>query len=363
MTRLLRAAMDWVMVTLPDACSGWLLQAYRRPFVFLLAVVVLPLAILFVTAQTVNTALWRRQSLHNLHVTARLASEIVDETLGETFRFEQMLAAEPAFADALRRRDQRQLSQRLQEAMAFLPRVDLVTAISPEGIVVASAPSRPELPGRIVVEEEFFLGARQGGWRPYVSAVYLRDEPPPAKVVSVVLPVMQGEKVVGLVQFQHLVEEIKSWLQKLRVEPDGFLYVVDHRSQLVVHPFQLLPGKPKIVSDWPPVAQPLPPEGTSLAFTDRKGRRWLSGVHAIGQTGWRVVAVQPEASALKVLHQVLWPLGMLMGALALLLVLLSHRWAQLQESSMNLLRQNTKLLKQLQQRKTLGPGRKEGSDP
>ena len=50
MTRLLRAAMDWVMVTLPGACSGWFLQASRRPFGSLLAVVVLPLAILFVTA-------------------------------------------------------------------------------------------------------------------------------------------------------------------------------------------------------------------------------------------------------------------------------------------------------------------------
>ena len=353
MTRFLRAAMDWVTMTLPDAFSGWLLQAYRRPFAFLLGVVVLPLAILFVTAQTVNTALWRRQTLHNLHVTARLASEIVEETLGETFRFEQMLAAEPAFAEALKRRDQAQLGRRLGDALAFLPRVDLATAITPEGIIVASAPSRPELTGRIVVEEEFFRGAARGGAHPYVSAVYLRGDPPPAKVVSVVLPVVQGDRVVGFVQFQHLVEEIKSWLQKLRVDPDGFLYVTDHRNQLVVYPFQVLPGKPKFVSDWPPVAQPLSPDGTSLVFADRKGRRWLAGVHPVGATGWRVVAVQPEEAALRVLHRVLWPLGLLMGCLALLLVLLSRRWAQLQESSMNLLRQNTKLLKQLQQRKTL----------
>lgn len=353
MTRAIAAVVDWITVAIPDAFSGWLLQAYRRPFGFLLAVVILPLGILFAAAQTVNTALWRRQTLHNLHVTARLASEIVDETLGETVRFEQRLAAEPAFAEALKRRDRVELSERLQETMAFLPRVELATAISSEGVVMASFPVRPELTGRIVVEEEFFLGAKQGGWHPYVSAVYLREEPPLAKVVSVVLPVVQGERVVGVVQFQHLVEEIKSWLQKLRVEPDGFLYVADHRRQLVVHPLQILPGKPKVVSDWPPVAQPLLPDGASLAFADSKGRRWLSGVHPVGQTGWRVVAVQPEASALKVLHQVFWPLGILMGALGLLLVLLSRRWAQLQESSLNLLRQNTKLLKQLQQRKTL----------
>ena len=130
-------------------------------------------------------------------------------------------------------------------------------------------------------------------------------------------------------------------------------YVTDHHDQLVVYPFQVLPGKPKVVSDWPPVAQPLSPEGASLSFADRKGRRWLAGVHPVGTIGWRIVAVQPEEAALRVLHRVLWPMGILMGGLALLLVLLSRRWAQLQESSMNLLRQNTKLLKQLQQRKTL----------
>ena len=150
MSRLFSAIVDWITVAIPDACSGWLLQAYRRPFGFLLAVVILPLGILFAAAQTVNTGLWRRQTLHNLHVTARLASEIVDETLGETVRFEQTLAADPSFAEALKRKDRVALSGRLRETMAFLPRVDLATAINAEGVVVASFPVRPELTGRIV---------------------------------------------------------------------------------------------------------------------------------------------------------------------------------------------------------------------
>jgi hypothetical protein len=155
------------------------------------------------------------------------------------------------------------------------------------------------------------------------------------------------------------VEEIKSWLQKLRVEPEGFLYVADHRGQLVVYPFQVLPGKPRSVTDWPPVAVPLGEEGASLIFRGSSGKRWLAGIHPVGDTGWRVVAVQPEAAALRVLSRTLWPTAGLVALLMLLLVILSLRWARLQNSTMDLLRQNTKLLKQMQQRRALGPG-KEG---
>src|SRR6185295_7737927 len=69
----------WVTETVPDAFSGWLLGAYRRPLRFLLTVVILPLVILFATVHAIHVSLWQRHILHNLHVTARLAAEIVDE--------------------------------------------------------------------------------------------------------------------------------------------------------------------------------------------------------------------------------------------------------------------------------------------
>ncbi|MBI4342155.1 MAG: cache domain-containing protein [Candidatus Omnitrophica bacterium] len=344
----------WFTQTLPDAYSSWILEGHRRPLTFLLALVVLPLAAIFFLTHLMNVSLWREQSLKNLQVTARLASEIIDETLTESFRFEQLLAAQPEFRQAMRRRDRVQLTPRLQQTLAFTPRVEAALVMTPEGQVVASMPESPALAGRSLMDDEPFLGAQQGGWHPYVSAVYLREGPLIEKVVGVVWPVLDEGEVIGLLQFQHQVEEVKSWLQKIRVEPDGFLYVVDHHSQLVIFPFQILPGKPRVVSDWPPVALPLTDEGASLAFTDRRGgHRWLAGVCPIGTTGWRVVAVQPEGSALRVLHRILWPLGILVGLLALILVAVSMRWAQVQSLSLRLLRQNTKLLKQSQQRRTL----------
>ena len=138
---------------------------------------------------------------------------------------------------------------------------------------------------------------------------------------------------------------------------------MDHRSQLVVYPFQVLPGKPRVVADWPPVAHPLTASGATLVFRDaRTGRRWLAGVAAVSDTGWRVVAVQPERAALRILYRLMWPLGILAAFLAALLVAFSIRWARLQAFSLRLLQQNTKMLKQMQQGKTLDQLKKPKED-
>lgn len=350
----------WVTETVPDACSAWLLRAYRRPLRFLLTAVVLPLVLLFATVHAIHIALWQRHILHNLHVTARLASEIVDETLEETLRFGRLTASHREFTAAVQARDADALRRQLEEAISFLPRVDRALVADPDGHVISAYPATPDGLEPPVSGEEPFESARRGGWHPYVSAVYLRQAEPIEKVVSVVLPLEAGGQVVGVLQLQHRVETVKAWLQKLRVEPEGFLYVTDHRDQLVVFPFQVLAGTPKVVADWPPVAAPLGASGTSLRFEDSKHRPWLAGVHPVGETGWRVVAVQPERAALRVLDQLLLLMGSVVFLLALLLSAFAMRWARLQDSTMQLLRQNTKLLKQMQQKRTLG--RKEGEE-
>ncbi len=165
------------------------------------------------------------------------------------------------------------------------------------------------------------------------------------------------------------VESIRSVVQQVRMDPEGFLYVADQRSQLVVYPFQVSAGGPKPASDWPPVAQPVSASGHALMFREEgrppppkllvwgRGKRWLAGVHPIGTTGWRVVAVQPDEAALRLLHQTLWPLGVLIVLLLAVVVVVGRRWAALQELNLRLLEQNTKLLKESQQRWTLERGK------
>jgi hypothetical protein len=99
-----------------------------------------------------------------------------------------------------------------------------------------------------------------------------------------------------------------------------------------------------------------------LVFRDSQaGKRWLSGLHPVGTTGWRVVAVQPERAAFQTLYRVFGTLGILLLVLLGVTTFVSLRWAKLHALSQHLLRQHAKLLKQFQQQRTLD--RTKPSDP
>lgn len=332
---------------------GWL-SAYRRPWPFLIVLIVFPLCLVLWLTYRSSLSLTRQQALHNLHTIARLASEIVDQTLQETLRFEELLAAQPEFVKALKRGDRVSLTQRIYEILPFSLRVDAVIVLTTKGEILATSPNALESVGLFVTTDEPFHRMQKNGWQPYISGVYLRAGPQIEKVVSVIIPIRDDESVIGLLQVQHRVETVKSWLQKIRLEPEGFLYVVDHQNQLVVYPYQILPGRPKRVDDWPPVAHPLFAEGATLLFRDPKtNHRSLAGLHPIGTTGWRVVATQPEQAALETLQRMFRSLLLVMLFLCAFMAMVSWRWARVHACSLELLRRNTLLLKQLQQRRIL----------
>lgn len=345
---------------LQNAFTAWLLKVYRKPLRFLLILVILPVGLTVAVTYQVNLSLARQQALNNLRMTAQVASEAVTRTLDEVILFEQLVASRTDFIEAASRRDQAQLTMLLQQMLPLLPGADRALVAATDGKIVASTATldAADLAKQSVSDQEAFRGAREGGWRPYVSAVHVRDEQDFEKVVDVAVPVTQESSVAGVLFIEFQVNVVRSWVQKIRVEPEGFLYVVDQKGQLVVYPFQVLPGKPKRVSDWPPVAQPLTPQGWGMSFQDiREGRQWLAGAFPIGGIGWRVVAVQPEVAVLWLVYRVLATMSLLVVILLVLVVIVSLRWAALQALNMRLLQQNAKLLKQSQQRWTLERGK------
>ncbi len=340
---------QWFHVSFPRLLSDWLLRFYRRPLSFLLGLVFIPLLIVVVAAYQVNARLLREQSLHNLGITARLAAEIVDRTLQETWRLEQLLAQE-GLADAIKTRRPEAMQRQLEALVQLMPTAVSAHMLDVSGRVLAAYP--PALERASAAEEGWFREAREPAWHPSVSAVYLQDEAdgaPRPKVVSVTCPLLGHDDVLGLLQVEYRVDDVKSWLQTVRVEPEGFLYVVDQQDQLVVYPYQVLPGTPKRVSSWPPVAQPVDRAGSTLVFKDRHQRAWLAAVQPVGRTRWRVIATQPADAAMRTVSHVFVWLGLMCVLLFGLIVLISLRWVRLHEFSLDLLRQNSKLLRQLQQ--------------
>ena len=346
----------WLTITLPQRFSSWLLHSYRRPVGLYLGVVVVPFFLIVGSTYRSSVALWRRHTMDNLRVMARLGSEILGETLDETLMLEQLVAAQPAFVEAVAQADAPAVQHQLEDAFHFIRRVNTALVVSPEGRVLAAAPDQG-MAGRSIAEHESFQEPKQHGWRPAISGVYLREGPELEKVVSLSLPIRQGERVVGLLQVEQRIEEIKSWLQKIRVSPRGFLYVVDQHDRLVVFPYQLIPGTPLVVSDWPPVARPASDAGGTLVYRSAKtGERWLAGVYPVGRIGWRVVTTQPERAALQTLRAVFAVLALLVLLAVGLVAAVGSRWLRMHAFSLQLLQQNARLLKQLQQRRFYGQG-------
>ena len=92
-----------------------------------------------------------------------------------------------------------------------------------------------------------------------------------------------------------------------------------------------------------------------MAFRSEKtGKRWLAGLYPVGRTGWRVVTVQPEAEALRTLRGVFLVLGLLVLVAVSLIAAIGSRWLKVHAFSLDLLQQNARVLKQLQQRRFYG---------
>jgi C4-dicarboxylate-specific signal transduction histidine kinase len=348
-------------IALPPAVSrvlsAGMLRFYRRPMLFLFGVVVLPLALTVAVVYRIQRQRAIAQSLQHLAVTSRLAAEIVERTLAQTLLIEALLAEEPDVQQALARGDAEALVQRVIHLLGLVPALQEAAFVRSDGTVLAAVP--PKDPGASVAEAPWFQQARDGD-APLLSPVYLAGG---LKVVSVATPVFgsSGQRL-GVLHVLYGVDDVRDWLQTVRVEPDGFLYVVDHRQQLVVHPRQLLPGRPKRVADWPPVARPLDAGALTLAFREpRTGRAWLAAAHPVGSRGWRVVATQPRHEALRTVHRIFLWLGVLLLAVLWLVLLVCRRWARMHDFSLHLLRQNAKLLRQVQQHRTLGRRRPDGS--
>ena len=327
-----------------------MLRFYRRPMLFLFGVVVLPLALTVSAVYRIQRQLVLEQSLQHLAVTAWLAAEIVERTLAQTLQIEALLAQEPDVQLALKRGDAEALSQRIVRLLGLAPALREAAFVRADGTVLAAVP--PNDLGASVAETSWFQQTR-GGDTPLISPVYLADG---RKVISVATPVFgSSAELLGVLHVLYGVDDVRAWLQTVRVEPDGFLYVVDHQQQLVVHPRQILPGRPKRVADWPPVAASLDAGAAQLTFQEPRTRRtWLAAAHPVGQRGWRVVATQPRREALRTVHRIFLWLGVLLLAVLAMVLLVCRRWVRMHDFSLHLLRQIAKLLRQVQQQRTLG---------
>ncbi|MBI2103965.1 MAG: cache domain-containing protein [Candidatus Omnitrophica bacterium] len=332
------------------AFSWWLLKLYRQPAAFFALLLVIPSAAVCLWLYAVNERQWRTQEGQDLLVAARLAARIIEEELTRTREIADAVAGRPAFTDAFRRQDRPALTAALRLLVDVTPAIDRVMAIDPAGRLLA------EVPARAAAEPPFPDPSDQppaDGTQP-VSGVYLRDQASGEKVVGVSSVVREGEDALGVLQVQYRLQRLSRWLEKVRIEPAGFLYVADRQGFLVAYPFQLLPGKPKDVSGWAPVSREVSAQRPLIRFQQgHPARAWTAAVVAIDPFGWRVVAQQPDAAMLQPFRHLVWSFGCLLLLIAGGFGSLGLRWARLHRATLRLVAQQARLLSLSEQRRLM----------
>lgn len=343
MTPPIRFRLPW------QVFPAWFLVLYRNPLVFLTCLLLVPLSLVCVWLSTEGERRWRAQESADLLVAARLASQVMTEELSRIGHLEEAVAARPDLIAALKRQDQAALSDELRFFLDLTPHLTRAAIMDGTGRLLAEA--QAELPATPNTFPQTPPQAPPG----QVSRVYLYDEVSGEKALGMSSLIQEGETVLGAVQAQLRLGAIARWLEKIRIEPGGFLYVVDHEGFLVAYPFQLLPGRPKNISAWPPVTAPASAQGALIRFQQGRPKRpWTAAAVAVDPFGWRVVAQQPDAAMLKPLHQLVASFVSLIVFLAAVIGVLALRWTRLHDATLGLLAQQTRLLKDREQERLRG---------
>ncbi|MBI4354298.1 MAG: cache domain-containing protein [Candidatus Omnitrophica bacterium] len=328
----------------------WFLRLYRHPVLFLTTVLVVPIVAMALWLIVVNERQWRHREAEDLLVASRLAGRILREELTQTLEAEQAIVSQPTFREAVRRGDRQLLAASLRLLAEAMPMVDDVSVLDARGRPLASIPedSRESRPVAAVEASDpsAFAGA------PSISGVYLRSRASGDKVITVSTPITNHDTPIGMLQMQYRLSAVSQWVDKVRIEPSGFLYIVDQYGLLVAYPFQVLPGSPKNVSAWPPVAAETSAEGRLIRFRHgQPARRWTAAATTIEPFGWRVIAQQSDAVMLRPFYELVGSFAVLLLVLMAVISALVLRWARLHEATLALLAKQAHLLRVSERRR------------
>lgn len=331
----------------------WSLRLYRMPLVFLLCFLILPLSFLCGWLYLANERQWRAQEAQDLQVYAKLASRIIHEELSRVQELEKVLAAQPALLNAVKRRDREAITASLRLFTHLAPSLGsaLVTDATGRPVAAVTAPAAgAPAEGTPPISAEPLPISDETLSR---SAVYLYDPTSGEKAVRLSTRLQDGQVVRGALHAHVRLGEISRWLEKLRIEPEGFLYVVDDHGLLVSYPFQLRAGTPKDVSAWPAVACSQASASAIVRFRQGQPERpWTAAAVSVAPFSWRVIAQQPDAAMLRPLRRLAAWLLLIITLLSSAISLVVLRWAHMHHVTLQLLAKQTELLRRSEQQRT-----------
>ncbi len=269
---------------------GWLTGSLFGGVV-LVAAALLPIVLLSVYALQLVSSSVRRMVQANNESAARITAELVGHDLEASLQLAETFSALPGMIQSVERHDEEAVRTQLAAVVESYPRVDRAFVADPDGLLWSDFPKADESLGKTFSQRDWYQGVSRN-WQPYVSEVYQRNAEPRPLVVAIAAPIRRGEEVLGILVYQHRLDDITAWLKGVELGESGYVFVVDHTGTVAAHPkldlrhhtyddyATIAPltaarsGQPRAVEYQDPLADDAPMVATFMPV-DVRGNQWV----------------------------------------------------------------------------------------
>ncbi len=231
-------------------------------------------------------------------------------------------AARAPLREAVKRRDRPEALAHLGQLREALPELDQPFLADPAGVLWATVPEEPQVHGKSFAHRDWYQGVSRE-WRPYTSEVFRLATRDQALAVVLAVPVRSADgRVIGILGSTQRLETIRQSLPPIRL-PDGGVFVVDKKGQLVFHPTRTGPDHLNDYAEIEVVGRLLRGEsGADAVKNPVEGTVRLAAYQTLPSLGGSVVVYRDKNLAFQDAHRIIAVSGaialLFMGALAVL---------------------------------------------
>lgn len=245
-------------------------------------------------------AIDRRQAL------AQLAGQIVQQHFDTLIQVGKSLVSRKILIEAIEKDDWLGAVESIEHTHEQFPFIERIALTDISGTAKANIPRTVEGIGVNFAYRDWYQGVSKN-WTPYVSEVFQRVVEPKTSVVGVAVPIVtEDDRKIGILLMQVELDTLLQWTSEVAVGGSGYIYVVDRKGHVMIHPDYPSGGAIVDLSSLPAVKQALQSSsGVAVLNNPIKKEDRLYAYWTSPQYGFSVGVQEPIRSAFATREEVL----------------------------------------------------------
>ena len=269
--------------------TPWFLRSKRSIFVALFLSLAVPMSLLTVLIQKKIYHTVEEQAVYENRLAVRLVARTLEEHFQGLIAYAESYAARLSMLDSLGDSQKDSILLFLKQMKTQNPLVDRIFITDAAGIELYDFPHDPAVIGKDFSGRDWYKGAKRNR-EAYLSGIYKRAAVPQAYIVAAAMPIGDKENPLGYLVVQEKVEQLTSWLSRIKPAVFGSFFVLDQHGMWLRDydaDGSLIEGVK--------VFRPLT-EGDVRDIDPETKKEFLASYVPIRPYGWTAIARQPVES-------------------------------------------------------------------